>query len=120
MNLGRLHEELGDMAEAEAAFRTALKLQPAFALPHARLATLLRHKLPDDDLAALEARLADDKLGAGPPRPTALRPGPRAGWAGRVRARRRLPAAGQRHHARAGARPQRFITRSNTSGLSTA
>ena len=66
LNLGGLHEELGEMAEAEAAFRTALKLQPEFAPPHARLATLLRHKLPDDDLAALEARLADDKLGQGP------------------------------------------------------
>ena len=66
MHLGGLHEELGAMDEAEAAFRTALKLQPEFAPPHARLATLLRHKLPDDDLAALEARLADDKLAQGP------------------------------------------------------
>ena len=68
LNLGGLHEELGELAEAEAAFRTALKLQPAFALPHARLATLLRGKLPDDDLAALEERLADEQLGQGPAR----------------------------------------------------
>ena len=43
-----------------------MRLQPAFALPHARLATLLRGKLPDADLAALEQRLADPELGAGP------------------------------------------------------
>jgi tetratricopeptide (TPR) repeat protein len=66
LNLGGLQEELGQMREAEASFRTALKLQPQFALPHARLATLLRHNLPDEDLAALEARLADDKLAEGP------------------------------------------------------
>ena len=53
------------MSAAEEAFRTALKLQPSFALPHARLATLLRGKLPDEDLAALEARLADEKLEPG-------------------------------------------------------
>jgi hypothetical protein len=35
-------------------------------LPHARLATLLRHKLPDADLAALETRLADAALDQGP------------------------------------------------------
>jgi tetratricopeptide (TPR) repeat protein len=66
LNLGWLHEELGALPEAEAAFRTALQLQPAFALPHARLATLLRHELPDVDLAALEERLADGTLGQGP------------------------------------------------------
>jgi len=66
LNLAGLHEELGDLAEAEAALRTALKVQPTFALPHGRLATLLRGKLPDDDLAALEQRLADDGLGEGP------------------------------------------------------
>jgi len=66
LNLGGLHEELGAMAEAETAFRTALKLQPTLPLPHARLATLLRGKLPDLDLAALEARLADAELDQGP------------------------------------------------------
>jgi tetratricopeptide (TPR) repeat protein len=62
LNLGGLHEELGELKEAEESFRIALAKQPAFALPHARLATLLRGKLPDSDLAALEARLKDDKL----------------------------------------------------------
>jgi tetratricopeptide (TPR) repeat protein len=66
LNLGGLHEELGELAEAEASFRTALRLQPAFALPHARIATLLRGKLPAEDLAALEQRLADEQLGPGP------------------------------------------------------
>jgi tetratricopeptide (TPR) repeat protein len=65
LHLGGAFEEHGAMAEAEAAFRTALRLQPAFALPHARLATLLRGKLPEADLAALEARLADPQLGPG-------------------------------------------------------
>jgi tetratricopeptide (TPR) repeat protein len=64
--LGSLHEELGEMAEAESDFREALRLQPTFPAPHARLATLLRGKLPDDDLAALERRLADETLGQGP------------------------------------------------------
>jgi Flp pilus assembly protein TadD len=66
LNLGGLHEEKGELSEAEACFRTALQLQPAFALPHARLATLLRGKLPDVDRAALEERLGDPQLGPGP------------------------------------------------------
>ncbi len=66
MALGGLHEELGELAHAETAFRDALRLQPAFALPHARLATLLRGKLPPADKAALTERLADPQLGSGP------------------------------------------------------
>jgi tetratricopeptide (TPR) repeat protein len=66
LNLGGLQEELGDLAGAEEAFRTALKLQPSYALPHARLATLLRGKLSDDDRTALQERLTDEKLGQGP------------------------------------------------------
>ncbi len=62
LHLGGLHEELGKLAEAEAAFREALRLQPRYAAPLARLATLLRGKLPDADLAALEERLADPGL----------------------------------------------------------
>jgi tetratricopeptide (TPR) repeat protein len=60
--LGGYHEELGELSLAEAAYRQALKLQPKFALPHARLGTLLRGKLADDDLTALETRLADPEL----------------------------------------------------------
>ncbi len=66
LNLGGLQEELGDMAAAEASFRTALEKQPTYALPHARLATLLRSKLPESDLAALEERLKDEKLAENP------------------------------------------------------
>jgi len=66
MSLGGLHEEIGELAEAETAFREALKLQPTFALPHGRLATLLRGKLSEADQSALEGRLADPKLADGP------------------------------------------------------
>jgi tetratricopeptide (TPR) repeat protein len=66
LNLGGLQEELGDMAAAEASFRTALEKQPGYALPHARLATLLRSKLPESDLAALEERSKDEKLAENP------------------------------------------------------
>jgi len=66
LNLGGLLEVLGKLAEAEAAFREARSLEPASPLPHGQLATLLRGKLPDDDLAALEERLADEKLDRGP------------------------------------------------------
>lgn len=62
--LGGYHEERGELAEAEAAYRSALRLQPSFALPHARLGTLLRGRLDDKDLTALEARLTDPELKA--------------------------------------------------------
>ena len=65
-NLGGLFEEMGNLAEAEASFRMSIRLQPGYALPHGRLATLLRGKLPDEDLAALEGRLADEQLGKTP------------------------------------------------------
>jgi tetratricopeptide (TPR) repeat protein len=60
--LGGYFEERGELALAEAAYRQALKLQPGFALPHARLGTLLRGKLAEGDLTALENRLADLEL----------------------------------------------------------
>jgi tetratricopeptide (TPR) repeat protein len=66
LNLGGLQEEQGNLAAAEGSFRKALEVQPNFALPHARLATLLRGKLTEPDLAALEARSTDDKLEPGP------------------------------------------------------
>ncbi len=61
INLGAVAEELGNLDEAERCFRSALRIQPRFALGHARLSTLLRRKLPDADLSALEARLADPR-----------------------------------------------------------
>jgi tetratricopeptide (TPR) repeat protein len=66
LNLGWLHELLGEMDKAEAQFRAALERQPNLPIPHARLATLLRGKLPDGDLAALEARLADEDMAPAP------------------------------------------------------
>jgi tetratricopeptide (TPR) repeat protein len=66
LNLGGLYEEQGEMAAAESAFREALHLQPGYALPHARLATLLRGRLPEADFAALKERLADPGLAEGP------------------------------------------------------
>jgi tetratricopeptide (TPR) repeat protein len=59
LNIGGVHEEMGELTEAEAAIRAALRIQPRFVAAHARLATLLRGKLPDADRAALEARLAE-------------------------------------------------------------
>ena len=44
--------------QAESAYRQAIRLQSGFSLPFARLATLLRGKLPDADLEAIEAHLA--------------------------------------------------------------
>jgi tetratricopeptide (TPR) repeat protein len=63
LGIGLVHEELGELAEAEAAFRAALRIQPDYALPHYRLAKLLAGQLPDADLAALEQRLTDPRLG---------------------------------------------------------
>jgi tetratricopeptide (TPR) repeat protein len=66
LRLGGLFEERGEMSAAEAAFRAALTWHPQQPLPHARLATLLRGKLPEPDLAALEQRLTDANLQPGP------------------------------------------------------
>ena len=60
--LGTVREELGDFAEAESCWRTALRHDPRHAAAHAQLATMLRAKLPDEDLAALRQLLADPDL----------------------------------------------------------
>jgi tetratricopeptide (TPR) repeat protein len=60
--LGRVREELGDTAEAERCWRTALLHDPRHAGAAAQLATLLRDRLPDEDLAALRNLLADPDL----------------------------------------------------------
>ena len=62
VHLGEMHEDLGEMAEAQAAFRAAIALQPDFAPAHACLATLLRGKLPEADRIAIEMRVADPAL----------------------------------------------------------
>jgi len=65
-HLGVLHEAQGELAEAESSFRAALRLQPGSPIPHARLATLLRGALPDEDFDALKERLADTQLAKEP------------------------------------------------------
>jgi Tfp pilus assembly protein PilF len=60
--LGMVREELGDFAEAERCWRTALRHDPRQAGAYAQLATLLRGKLPDEDLAGLRRLLADPDL----------------------------------------------------------
>ena len=50
------------MSEAEAMLREAIRLRPRFPAAHARLATLLRGKLPDGDLDIVEALLQDPRL----------------------------------------------------------
>jgi tetratricopeptide (TPR) repeat protein len=66
ISLGGLEEELGDMDAAEKCFRKALECHPGHTVALARLATLLRDKLPDADLALVESRLADTTLPEGP------------------------------------------------------
>jgi tetratricopeptide (TPR) repeat protein len=60
--LGRVREELGDPVEAERCWRTALRHDPRHGGAAAQLATLLRDKLPDEDLVALRNLLADPDL----------------------------------------------------------
>ncbi len=62
LHMGSLHEELGDMVEAECAFRYAIHLQPGVAPPYGRLAMLLRGRLPEADVDAIEAFLRDPAL----------------------------------------------------------
>jgi tetratricopeptide (TPR) repeat protein len=64
-SLGSLLEELGAFDEAEACFRQALRHDPRHAAALGQLATLLRGKLPEDDLAALRQFLADPLASVG-------------------------------------------------------
>jgi tetratricopeptide (TPR) repeat protein len=61
-NLGTLREELSDFAAAESCFREALRHDPRQAGAWSQLATMLRGRLPEDDLAALRRLLADPDL----------------------------------------------------------
>lgn len=64
LNLGNLHEDRGRRAEAEAAYRRALALDPRCWLALARLAGLARPQGPDDPLLdRLRAGLADPAAG---------------------------------------------------------
>jgi tetratricopeptide (TPR) repeat protein len=60
--LGTVREELGDFKDAESCWRTALRHDGRLAGAYSALATLLRGKLPDDDLAAMRKLLADPDL----------------------------------------------------------
>jgi tetratricopeptide (TPR) repeat protein len=60
--LGTVREELGDFNDAESCWRTALRFDPRQAGAYAALATLLRGKLPDEDLAGMHKLLADPDL----------------------------------------------------------
>jgi tetratricopeptide (TPR) repeat protein len=63
--LGTVREELGDFKDAESCWRTALQHDPRHAGAYAALATLLRGKLPDEDLTGMRKLLADPDLHEG-------------------------------------------------------
>jgi tetratricopeptide (TPR) repeat protein len=61
-NLGVLHEDLGELAEAEALYRSTLLCDPTHATALARLAALLGGSLPEADIEGVHRRLADPQL----------------------------------------------------------
>ena len=61
-SLGELQQELGDMDAAARCFREALRHEPGHGNALAGLATMLRGKLPDAELAHVQERLADPFL----------------------------------------------------------
>jgi tetratricopeptide (TPR) repeat protein len=71
LSLGGLHEELGEMEAAEAQYRQTLQLVPGHTVALARLATLLRGKVSDAELALIQERLADPTV-TGPAASTLL------------------------------------------------
>jgi tetratricopeptide (TPR) repeat protein len=58
VNLGGIHEKLGDFAAAETSFRAALSDAQARSPALGRLAMLLRGRLPDADINLIEQHLA--------------------------------------------------------------
>jgi tetratricopeptide (TPR) repeat protein len=62
-NLGELQQELGDLEQAALCFREAQRHEPGHGAALAALATMLRAKLPDEELARVQDRLADPFLG---------------------------------------------------------
>ncbi len=61
-DLGGVLEDLGEFDQALDAYRTALRLNPRDPLALARVATILRDRLPDSDRMAIEGVLADSTL----------------------------------------------------------
>jgi Flp pilus assembly protein TadD len=57
-NLGTISEELGKLDEARTYFREAVQLDPDHAGAYGQLATMLRDKLPEEDLAAMQRLLS--------------------------------------------------------------
>ncbi len=55
--LARLHEQRGELAQAEQAIRAGLAVDPEAASLHTALARVLRGKLPEADFAVLDARI---------------------------------------------------------------
>ncbi len=66
LNQGNLHEELGDLDQAEAYYRRAIQAHPTAPGPLARLAILLRGRLPMEDRQSLRERLDDPGLDDSP------------------------------------------------------
>jgi tetratricopeptide (TPR) repeat protein len=64
-NLALVREELNDFEGAERCLREALKHEPRHAGARGQLATMLRGKLPDEDVEAVRTRLADPLLSEG-------------------------------------------------------
>ena len=62
ISMGGLQEELGKLEEAEGFFRKALEAHPGHTIALARLSTLLRGKMSDEDQDLLESRLLDTTL----------------------------------------------------------
>jgi tetratricopeptide (TPR) repeat protein len=61
-NLGNIMEELGSFEEALAAFRDALRRDPDHAGAYSLLATMLRGRLPAEDLLAIKRLLARPQM----------------------------------------------------------
>jgi tetratricopeptide (TPR) repeat protein len=61
-NLGNIQEELGSMDEALATYREALRRDPNHAGAYSQMATLLRGKLPSEDLESIRRLLARPHL----------------------------------------------------------
>jgi len=64
-NLGTISEELGKLDEARTCFREAVRLDPEHAGAYGQLATMLRDKLPEEDLAAMQRLVGRPGLGMG-------------------------------------------------------
>ncbi len=92
ISTGGLLEELGKMDEAEERFRRALAIHPGHTLGLARLATMLRGKLPQEDLDLLERSTGGPELECVGARSVAVCAGTRAGFAGGLHAGGGMPA----------------------------